>query len=587
MASHHLQVMRTLSKQNTNGFATQTMNHQKLLEQYKQNSSTILHKVKSLKQQVNKQKNRNKINMDKMNWCNEYKRLCDEEEKINRVLECDREIQQQQIQYNMKVISSVKYILLNKKQYTLQELQNVIQQQYTIIENLEQQRQQEYNQQEIHELYKNSKSMNAVQIQYDLEHDHIVAITKELSERIPIDDQYEDTSLRDQSIYALYCYDTEVNNKMNELKQQYITQCIEYYPLLELQLENNDMKYFLGFWEEQDHDHYRKLLIQYKSTSSTPSSTGFIDQCVKEMPHLSKQEIEIHDQWYNTQLFHKQKLSSLRKNYQQVTRPQLVDQLVQAIEYSVELNRIEEERLLEVQQRQVEHEERYAQLNEQRQLKAVELEKELEQKQLELQKELERKQMEEEKKQQYHMEQKQLLIQYKVQEQIQKNEMDQRKIYEEEERNVQYKQQQQYNAQRVAFRKEHVENTTRKKIQTQLDQEEDKLNVQLQLDQLRDQVRKRLQLDQIEPDFDRLTQHTETSMYHIHPAEEEHKTQYQHTGYTMDELVKDKRFKLGMILREVGLFQTSQYARDVVLQQQPFKQPRKDMFTSDQIQHNI
>ncbi len=596
----------------------------------KQNQSMLDHakkteqleeKLKRFTSIISKRKTKTKVDKRKTDWIQEWKRLCDNEQEMfaelsqpgflpTNELDCDyttlrrewRELQRFHYQsLKICVDSPAPLVLLKGLAAKLDESQAYLKEEENEVTV------------EIDSLYNNCLETDSI---HELEktilatdyssNQPLVRIRDEINNEVPIE-HGEDAALREEMILRVLhleqdylerikleasAYQESTRNLLGKdsrpsTAQSSITELSvrsSTNSLLGGTYAGSEISSSLGGWTADDHFMYIKALKEYNCRVGIPKEDHQRSNMYQRLALYMNgkktiKEIDIHDTWWMSRSRHKQKLKELRIQYLNVARPKLFENAshvlhLTAMLYDAHLKQAEEKK--EAERKQKELHEKLDILKEEREQK----DHENEEKQRQILMQLEQEQLKKEQREEVERAKAKLaLLEHKEKKRELEIQEREKEVELERERSIQQAIERVHNKERVDHRKRELiqkDEERREKLKEQL---EEKKRQEARLEKLRDEVKDRLGLDRVDRDFDRLIKQTEGSLMGEESASVRGFSVAH--GYADNDLMKDIRFRLHVALCDAGMIDSS-YAKSMLNQVKPAKQPRIDTFTSEQ-----
>ncbi|EFC41503.1 predicted protein [Naegleria gruberi] len=533
-----------------NHFTSQTESQKDLLEKFKSDSRGIASKLTQLTKKVSTKKQQIKKVAHNTEWGNEWKKL----RKIQRELESEivDEMKAEREEYYYEIMNQVEEGQNNPLKSIRESIHRLI------LDKIERTTCEIYNlENEINTLFKNYESLNPNSIDMEIDNNTFSA------------DEFVNNILRSFN----YSIDTTLTLILEEFKKK-INQIIELYKQGKVVLTPHN-------WASEDHERYKHVYRQYQNGEHFGKNLVSYWELLKNtLPTKSETDIKDHDMWYKK--VHKIEIHKIKENKERLLKDlEKIESISkETISFYIESEENKKKEELERKRFNVIAEEARRMLEEQLILKEektkVDNERKAKEEEIRKQEEDERDLRERERREKLK---EQLEKYFKEKEEINQIQEEERKKEQERLKEEQVLTQK-LNKERVDFRKNKEFEKLEKKKEEQKKREEEALKREAQLNKLIESVYEEMNLLEIDIDTKRLNQPTQ-SLLNKQKEEEEQVEKLKLYGYTADQLMKDRKFKLQLLLQEAGLLNTD-YAREIFSTLKPSRLTRVDNLTTDQ-----
>ncbi|KAG2392349.1 hypothetical protein C9374_012601 [Naegleria lovaniensis] len=540
-------------------FCSQTESQKELLEKYKDDSKALKEKCSLLNHKVSSKRKQIKTQTQNIEWANEWKRLRKIQLDLEKDLEEDRECQIERSEYRNNLFRQLQECinspLKSVKDCTYHFLKERILETSQSITSVEH---------EIMDLYKDFEKLNP----------------------LTVDETIDNNTFSMEDVIQNYLTRASGNSKYNHI-DPVLDQLLKE---LKLKLQLIIEEYRKGKlipsshkWNKDDHQRFKTVFKQYNTPGMTIEKARSYYEALKlVLPYKTESELKEHDKWYKT--IHLIEIQKMKEN-----KAKLLNELKKLENFAVEAISIHLS-IMQAKSREEEEKQQFSQLAEKtrkllQEQTAINEEKMKQDIERLAQEEKQRKREEELDRQKETKRRdllRQQLSQYFAEKEEAVRKQEEERKREEDALQEQYRIMQKRNKDRVDFRKnKDIEKIEQRKAMIIQRQEEEKKREQY-LNNLIQGVYEELRLLDIETDAKRLTQPTQSLLNKQKDEEEtEQFSSAKIYGYTNEDLMRDKKFKLQLLLQEAGLLHTG-YAKEVFSTMKPSRQTRIDNLTSEQ-----
>ncbi|KAF0978526.1 hypothetical protein FDP41_002346 [Naegleria fowleri] len=542
-------------------FCSQTESQKELLAKFKSDSGILIEKFSRFKKKVTSNRNQIKTQVQNIEWTNEWKRLRKIQQELEKDFEEDRENQIERTEYRNNLLrqlhEGVNSPLKSVKECTYYFLKERILETSHSITSMEN---------EINQLFKKFQSLNPLTVDEAIDNNtfSVEDVIQNCLTRANVNSQDAIDPILDQLL-------TELRHKLEFIIEEY---------------RKEKFKPRSHTWSKEDHQRFKKVFKQFNNSCTTAHHASSYYETLKSiLPHKTESELKEHNTWYKT--VHLIEIQKVKEN-----KEKLLNEIQKLENFAVESISLHCS-LMQDKNREEEERQRFSQLAEQTKKLLLEQlvikEEKMKEESERLAKEDQQRKQEEdlerqkEAKRREHL--KQQLANYLAEKEEATRKKEEEQKQEEEALQEQYRILQKRNKDRVDFRKnKEIEKLEQRKAMLKKRQEEE-LKREQNLNQLIQGVYEELRLLDIETDAKRLIQPTQSLLNKQKQEDEmQHPSTRKIYGYTTEDLMKDKKFKLQLLLQEAGLLHT-EYAKEVFSEMKPSRQTRIDNLTSEQSNH--
>ncbi|XP_062517764.1 coiled-coil domain-containing protein 148-like [Corticium candelabrum] len=365
-----------------------------------------------------------------------------------------------------------------------------------------------------------------------------------------------DESLRSDVIKEFHRLDGKYLVHLEDLKQKY----------------HHCLSSAYGGWSHADHLHFCYIIEQYPADIPQRRKL-LLDRLHREMPHLARQQLVEHEDWYLSRQYYTQRRHALRSAWSR-DRHDLLTKVSHVFEEACwRQQEADETAKARHMQKQIcrDLSDKVSELRQQK-LELLEIKAAIESRQNEA--ELKKKQLEEEKQLQKRQAQRQKLDEYYSQGEKMRKEAETR----DRERLLQLCAEMSKQAIRDKERVEYRQYEYSKKVQAKEEASKEALlqseAKEQELERLREKVRVTAESNPV-----RMMQSTEASTAKLSLATRKEldlqQSLFPVNGYTDEQVTSDMRFRVTAALRDANMLQ-SDYAKYILAQIKPFQPPRRD-----------